>query len=80
MPTFESKAVVQNTKANELSGAVLISDLSLEKSILMSFPGGEQLKPVAVFTACGALQPDLCSVAKPFHDAGRCWSGGKLKV
>lgn len=80
MPTFESKAVVQNTKANELSGAVLISDLSLEKSILMSFPEGEQLKPVAVFTACGAQQPDLCSVAQPFHDAGWCWSGGKLKV
>lgn len=35
MSTFESKAVVQNMKASQLSGAVLISDLSLEKSILM---------------------------------------------
>lgn len=67
-------------RASELSGAVLISDLSLEKSILVSLPWGKQLKAVAVFTVRGAPQPDLCSVAKPFHDAGGCWRGDKLKA
>lgn len=68
VPTFNRETVVQSRKANEVSGAVLLSDLSLEKSILMSHPDGKQLKPVGCIYSlwCSAVSLTSAPQQNPF--------------
>lgn len=65
-----------------MSSQVLYFSFILRKEHPDVSPTGEAAVASRLYLQLVALcsEPDLCSVAKPFCDAGCYWSGDKLKA